>query len=542
MGTRAVRRADGRGKADWDDGETNTPRGTVVFADPGRKRDKELLESIRGPDPSGTRWMSIGGWGLSEGREDDSRAYGEEDDGPMDWDRVQAMFEYMIRLVPLDERDRTRVAHEVIPRALADPIEMGATDTSADDEALAVALDKWQLKDDVPGEVVRFPDTNDALFSALTTKPVHIEAISYVLSHSTLCRYGDSDWRQSFASIKFVLAENPYLQRPHTKSLPHRLRPLFILLVYSMATFVDDADTQITYTPGWKVFANDGASVLGTKHGAASADLTATFSFTGTHVSVWGLVGSNDVHGWPITEYAIDRNVLGTFTAPQVDPPHFLINVTFFSSNTLAAGQHELTITNVNGTAPNTYWLDFLLFAPAVINLTTTPATTGATTAAAPSPSSSGILLTTGTDSSPSTSSAASKPTGGNDAAPSGSSSRSHTAAIAGGVVGGLAIVAIAAALVIFLRRRRGPRRASRLTLESDGSGDMMTQALPFVAQQASGSTGLSSKLALAAVHPVGGSRSDASMGRTFAEVDSGLRWANVGDGTVILPPPYTRE
>ncbi|KAH9939413.1 uncharacterized protein BXZ73DRAFT_99618 [Epithele typhae] len=309
-----------------------------------------------------------------------------------------------------------------------------------------------------------------------------------------------------------------------------------------MTTFVDDADTQITYTPGWKVFANDGGSVLRTKHGAASADLTATFSFTGTQVSVWGLVGSNDVHGWPTTTYAIDGNVLGTFTAPQVDPPSFRVNVTFFSSDTLAAGQHELTITNVNGTAPNVYWLDFLLFAPAVSNSTTTPATTGATSAAAPSPSSSGVLLTTGTGSGSSSSSPASQPTGGNETAPSRSSSSSHTAAIAGGVVGGLAIVAIAAALIIGLRRRRGPRRESRLMLEGDEDGGIMTQALPFTAQQASGSTSLSSKTALPAVPPVGGSQSGASMGRTLEEVDSGLRLANVGDGTVILPPPYTRE
>ncbi len=31
----------------WEEGETDTPRGGVSFADPGRERDKELLESLR---------------------------------------------------------------------------------------------------------------------------------------------------------------------------------------------------------------------------------------------------------------------------------------------------------------------------------------------------------------------------------------------------------------------------------------------------------------------------------------------------------------
>ena len=44
---------------------------------------------------------------------------------------------------------------------------------------------------------------------------------------------------------------------------------------------VDDADPRIQYSPGWQAFTN-GAEVDGTKHGAASAGLTASFTFTGT--------------------------------------------------------------------------------------------------------------------------------------------------------------------------------------------------------------------------------------------------------------------
>ncbi|KAH9913454.1 HbrB-like-domain-containing protein, partial [Epithele typhae] len=80
MGARAVRRAGGRESADWDDGEMDTPRGTVAFADLGRERDKELLESLRSPDLEATQRMSMGGWGLGAGREDDSHADDEEND------------------------------------------------------------------------------------------------------------------------------------------------------------------------------------------------------------------------------------------------------------------------------------------------------------------------------------------------------------------------------------------------------------------------------------------------------------------------------
>ncbi|KAI0743175.1 HbrB-like-domain-containing protein [Daedaleopsis nitida] len=83
---------------EWDEGEADTPRVGVTFADPARERDKELLESLRSPDPeSATR---MGGWGLDAGKDEDAD-YGddeqlEDEEDMQDWDHAQEMVEYLV--------------------------------------------------------------------------------------------------------------------------------------------------------------------------------------------------------------------------------------------------------------------------------------------------------------------------------------------------------------------------------------------------------------------------------------------------------------
>ncbi|KAI0373563.1 HbrB-domain-containing protein [Pilatotrama ljubarskyi] len=77
------------------EGEVDTPRVGVAFADPGRERDKELLESLRSPDPESTTKMSMGGWGLGVGREE-QYAEEDEDEENLDWDQAQAVVERMV--------------------------------------------------------------------------------------------------------------------------------------------------------------------------------------------------------------------------------------------------------------------------------------------------------------------------------------------------------------------------------------------------------------------------------------------------------------
>ena len=47
---------------------------------------------------------------------------------------------------------------------------------------------------------------------------------------------------------------------------------------------VDDADERINYSSGWQASLEGGATD-GTKHGATDAGMTATFTFTGKHLS-----------------------------------------------------------------------------------------------------------------------------------------------------------------------------------------------------------------------------------------------------------------
>ncbi|KAH9853226.1 HbrB-like-domain-containing protein [Lenzites betulinus] len=85
--------------------EVDTPRGGRSFTDIGREQDKELLESLRSPDPETTARMGAAGWGMGNGYQDDvydDDEWEEADEGEevhnehMDWDSAQAVVERMV--------------------------------------------------------------------------------------------------------------------------------------------------------------------------------------------------------------------------------------------------------------------------------------------------------------------------------------------------------------------------------------------------------------------------------------------------------------
>ena len=154
---------------------------------------------------------------------------------------------------------------------------------------------------------------------------------------------------------------------------------------------------------------------------------------------VVGSLGSVDVYGVPTTSYSIDGTILANYTAPVIDPGFFQLNVTFFTSPTLTPGKHTLVITNLNGTSPNVYWLDYIRFSPSP---DTSPTTSVLSTTSTPS-------STTSVQASTTTSNAATQ-TGGNSL-----KSKPNAGAIAGGIVGGVALVVIVGLLVWWFRRRR---------------------------------------------------------------------------------------
>ena len=208
---------------------------------------------------------------------------------------------------------------------------------------------------------------------------------------------------------------------------------------------------------------------------------------------VVGSLGSVDVHGVPTSLYTLDGAAAGSYTAPVIAPGFFRLNVTFFSSQALSPGAHTLVITNVNGTSPNVFWLDYVEYLPAAVGSTAasseqSPPTTStsqsttsssqsqplgtSSTPAASSSAQAGSSLSTAASRPPistiDTTAAAPDPTSSqtssslpnsNSNAPATSTSHSHAGAIAGGVVGGAALVlSLAVLLFVYLRRRRRRR------------------------------------------------------------------------------------
>ncbi|KAI1784067.1 hypothetical protein LXA43DRAFT_248408 [Ganoderma leucocontextum] len=129
-----------------------------------------------------------------------------------------------------------------------------------------------------------------------------------------------------------------------------------------MSSLVDDSNTAVQYSHNWTWVPNLVPEVDHTRHGVSEAGQTASLTFTGTGIQVFGTLEPSDVAGQPTTQYAIDGSVVTTYTAPFTPSGPAVLNVTFFSKLDLSPdGDHTILITNVNGTSPNMFWLDFFL-------------------------------------------------------------------------------------------------------------------------------------------------------------------------------------
>ncbi|KAM5542540.1 hypothetical protein V8D89_003999 [Ganoderma adspersum] len=207
----------------------------------------------------------------------------------------------------------------------------------------------------------------------------------------------------------------------------------------SSPTLIDDSNTAVQYSHNWTWVPNLVPEVDHTRHGVSEAGQTASLTFTGTGIQIFGTLEPSDFAGQPTTQYAIDGTVVANYTAPFTPSGPSVLNVTFFSKLDLSAeGDHEIVITNVNGTSPNMFWLDFFL-----VYTSTSQNPTG---------SSSGVATVTATSSSGSGSKTISVKTAG---------------AIAGGVAAGLVLVILLlVAYIVRLKRRH--KRSARLVQTYD--------------------------------------------------------------------------
>ena len=81
--------------------------------------------------------------------------------------------------------------------------------------------------------------------------------------------------------------------------------------------------------------------------------------FKGTGIAVVGALEPSSTSGRPTTKYSIDRQDVGSYTAPSTSQTKY--NVTFFSKRDLPRGNHDVMITFMDATSPNRFWLDYFL-------------------------------------------------------------------------------------------------------------------------------------------------------------------------------------
>ncbi|KAF9073898.1 hypothetical protein BDP27DRAFT_1155369, partial [Rhodocollybia butyracea] len=122
---------------------------------------------------------------------------------------------------------------------------------------------------------------------------------------------------------------------------------------------VDDKDPRIIYSAGgWTEAGALGFECDTTSHGSNGANATATFSFNGVAVQVFGTVSANSspmstyqVDGLPATMYIFNATGQTTY------------RVQFYTSPLLSTGNHTLIITALENDNFR-LWLDYVLYYP----------------------------------------------------------------------------------------------------------------------------------------------------------------------------------
>ncbi|KAL1941909.1 hypothetical protein VTO73DRAFT_6909 [Trametes versicolor] len=239
--------------------------------------------------------------------------------------------------------------------------------------------------------------------------------------------------------------------------------------------FIDDTDSRVNYETDGQWLQLQLNNV--TRHQTSLAGATASLSFTGIGVHVIGMLEPSEDVGQPTTRYLIDGDVAGTYTAPFVPTPDSHLNVTFFSFTNLSLGKHTITVENMDGTTPNTVWLDYFL-----VDIPQGPSTAGtrpdpksSTTTDLPTSSSSAasVSVTAASTDTPQTS-----PTITSDVSTTGPPHTGHliSGAVVGASVASGSILALLALAFFCVRRRR------HLHASQEAVAPFTSSCNPFVA------------------------------------------------------------
>lgn len=291
--------------------------------------------------------------------------------------------------------------------------------------------------------------------------------------------------------------------------------------VFADLVLIDDNDSQVVYSPSTSWHFGPTCDICSAKPPGSTTDIyqgswhdgshwhgdptmSATVSFKGTAVYVYGIKGHGDSFSATDLTFQIDGNTVGTFSQPDIDGQGWEYHFQFFKAENLSPTTHTLTILNGvnNKAAISLLLLDYIAYQPVQDTTTTTTqgsniasgkggtttvATTATTTATTTLRNSNTSTTTTKSTTATTANSNSSTPLfpstpGGNsqttvtatvdnpsssdsvagDLDSAGTGGGNHTAAIIGGVVGAVVFILIILVLLfLWMRRSRKGSGAS---------------------------------------------------------------------------------
>ncbi|KAJ7490754.1 hypothetical protein FB451DRAFT_625539 [Mycena latifolia] len=126
-----------------------------------------------------------------------------------------------------------------------------------------------------------------------------------------------------------------------------------------MSVIVDDHDALIQHTPpaGWASFGSTVEYLSTTTTSATTLGNTATFTFEGTSITVYGTIGPGN--GSTMT-FSIDETPVDLYDAPALDSA--IYHQAFWTSPVLAEGSHNLVINQDSSSEQGVIFLDYFLY------------------------------------------------------------------------------------------------------------------------------------------------------------------------------------
>ncbi|KDR76538.1 hypothetical protein GALMADRAFT_139460 [Galerina marginata CBS 339.88] len=137
-----------------------------------------------------------------------------------------------------------------------------------------------------------------------------------------------------------------------------------------MTTIIlDDRDPKISYKGQWLPGGIRDLEYAATTTGSNTLGDLASFTFTGTKISVWGTV-DNNLTGRvaPTSAYFVDNPSLPLSTFLPTMQTNALHLHNFFQSDELSPTSHTLFIKNIGSNSNSYIWIDYILITPSDSN------------------------------------------------------------------------------------------------------------------------------------------------------------------------------